>query len=558
MTGSHHTPILKSSRGYGIGQRAAVTALIGVLILAAATAVAQQESVVDSLHNLSVSGPGTVKAASEGEICIFCHTPHNATPIQPLWNRYMPMDAYTVYQSRALDAQPDQPTGTSKMCLSCHDGTIALGQVASRDIPIPMMGGATTMPIGPSNLGTDLSDDHPISFRYDNALAAKDAHLKPPSQLPPEIKLDSNSEVQCTTCHDPHNNALGNFLVLSMIDSQLCCSCHQIDSTTVTGHSDCTGCHTSHSSESGPYLLRRVNQSRTCLRCHDGTHPPAPNILSDMNKLNVHDTDRVVDPPDPVPFMAACIDCHDPHTMKTGVASAPDIHPAFGDIDGVNASGSFVEIASYEFEVCFKCHGDHPATDPWVSRIITQNNTRLEFEPGAISYHPVEAPGRNLDVPSLLPGWTVNSLVYCGDCHGSDTGVRAGGSGPDGVHGSNLEPNLLLNYETADYTNESTQAYALCYKCHDRSSILNNESFKEHSKHIRGENASCATCHDAHGISSAQGTSTGNSYLINFDRTIVFPDRRYGRLDFIDEGRFAGRCYLRCHGEDHNPESYRN
>ncbi|NOG53754.1 MAG: hypothetical protein HND57_05415 [Planctomycetes bacterium] len=539
----------------GVGSLAAIAC---VLPAGLAVSYAQQESVVDSLHNLSLSGPGTVRAASEGQICIFCHTPHKATPIQPLWNRYMPIDAYTVYQSRALDASPDQPTGTSKMCLSCHDGTIALGQVVSRDIPIPMMGGVTTMPIGPSNLGTDLSDDHPISFRYDNALVSKDANLKPPSQLPPEIKLDGNQELQCTTCHDPHNNALGDFLVFSMIDSQLCRSCHQIDSTTVAGHSDCTGCHTSHSSQSGPYLLRRVNQSRTCLRCHDGTHPPAQNILDDMSKINVHDTDREVDPADPEPFMAACTDCHNPHTMKTGTASVPDVHPVFGDIDGVNASGAPVDTASYEFEVCFKCHSDNPATDPWVSRMITQNNTRLEFDPGAISYHPVEAPGRNPDVPSLKPGWTVNSMVYCSDCHGSDTSSKGGGSGPDGVHGSNQEPNLILNYETADYTNESAQAYALCYKCHDRSSILNDESFEEHDKHIRDEDSPCSACHDAHGISSAQGTSTGNSHLINFDRSLVTPDRRYGRLEFIDNGRFAGECYLRCHGENHDPEDYRN
>ena len=61
--------------------------------------------------------------------CNTCHTPHGAAPVRPLWNRYTPIDAYRIYTSRSLDAEPGQPTGASKMCLSCHDGTIALGAV---------------------------------------------------------------------------------------------------------------------------------------------------------------------------------------------------------------------------------------------------------------------------------------------------------------------------------------------------------------------------------------------------------------------------------------------
>src|SRR5678815_582510 len=127
----------------------------------------QQTSIIDSAQNLSASGPGQIRAVSEQQVCIFCHTPHNAAPIQPLWNRSLPLSAYTVYSSTSLQAKPGQPTGSSKLCLSCHDGTIALGSVLSREQPIAMAGGVTTLPPGATNLGTDLSDDHPISFRYD-------------------------------------------------------------------------------------------------------------------------------------------------------------------------------------------------------------------------------------------------------------------------------------------------------------------------------------------------------------------------------------------------------
>src|SRR5690606_17606262 len=119
-----------------------------------------------------------------------------------------------------------QPTGNSKLCLSCHDGTIALGNVVSRHQPIMMAGGITTLPPGKSNLGTDLSDDHPISFRYDSALVSKNPKLKSPAALHSSVRLDHNQELQCTTCHDAHDNQFGKFLVMANEQSQLCNSCH--------------------------------------------------------------------------------------------------------------------------------------------------------------------------------------------------------------------------------------------------------------------------------------------------------------------------------------------
>ena len=58
----------------------------------------------------------------------------------------MPVTAYIPYSSSSLQAKPGQPTGTSKLCLSCHDGTIALGSVVSRNQPIAMAGGRSKSP----------------------------------------------------------------------------------------------------------------------------------------------------------------------------------------------------------------------------------------------------------------------------------------------------------------------------------------------------------------------------------------------------------------------------
>ncbi|MFQ5494707.1 MAG: hypothetical protein ACE5EX_04940, partial [Phycisphaerae bacterium] len=100
--------------------------LIGAGLAVCCTVTLGQQRVADTVHNLSVAGPGSVRAQSEQEICVFCHAPHNTGPMRPLWNRDVSPASYQIYQSSTLDASPGQPTGSSKLCLSCHDGTIAL------------------------------------------------------------------------------------------------------------------------------------------------------------------------------------------------------------------------------------------------------------------------------------------------------------------------------------------------------------------------------------------------------------------------------------------------
>jgi hypothetical protein len=127
-------------------------------------------SIVQTKHNLSVSGPGTIRAVSEAQVCIFCHAPHNAESVGILWNRQDPTVIYDTYQSTTVQTSIGQPTGTSRMCLSCHDGTIALGAVSSRASNIAMT--QQFLDSGPAALTTDLRDDHPISFVYDTSLSS--------------------------------------------------------------------------------------------------------------------------------------------------------------------------------------------------------------------------------------------------------------------------------------------------------------------------------------------------------------------------------------------------
>jgi predicted CXXCH cytochrome family protein len=427
-----------------------------------------------------------------------------------------------------------------------------------------MAGGITTLPPGHSNLGTDLSDDHPISFRFDATLASEDPKIKAPTQLPQAVKLDANQEMQCTTCHDAHNNTFGKFLVMDNTNSQLCFSCHQINDTTIAEHVSCAACHTMHTAPSGAMLLKDVNASETCLACHSSA--PGENhgqdIAQDMTKISRHYRPPEHPPMSPGPVAAAdssitCSDCHEPHTMQTGTAAAPLISPKLGKVSGTTAAGGQTIAAQFEHEVCFKCHSDSAIVEPRIPRQIVQNNTRLEFVASAVSFHPVTAAGKNTDVPSLRSGaLTSASLIYCTDCHSSDTGKTAGGSGPSGPHGSSASPLLVAAYATTDNTPESAATYALCYRCHDRTSILNNESFSGHSLHVQQQNTPCSVCHDAHGISSTQGTAANHAHLMNFDTSVVFPDPLTGRIEYRSLGPRTGECTLSCHGVAHSPKQY--
>jgi hypothetical protein len=176
-----------------------VARILALMVLAYLLLFSQhgaQAAMATGKHNLSVSGPGTVKASSESQICVFCHAPHNSAPSAPLWNRRNPGTTYIPYTSSTAKAAAGQPTGASLLCLSCHDGTIALGDVLSRSTAISMAGGATTMPAGSaSRLGTDLSGDHPVSIAYTAALAAANGELAAPGALTGRVRLDAGGGI---------------------------------------------------------------------------------------------------------------------------------------------------------------------------------------------------------------------------------------------------------------------------------------------------------------------------------------------------------------------------
>ena len=544
--------------------------------------------ILESKHNLSISGPGPVRSTTEEEICIFCHTPHQARRDVPyLWNRGDTTINYTTYESSTLYANVEQPSGASKMCLSCHDGTIALGAVLSRPAEIPFAGGLRFMPEGSTRLGTDLSDDHPISFTYDENPAAINGELTLPSSLTGPVKLDKESLLQCTACHDPHEDTYDKFLVMQNNFSALCTTCHERTDWNISSHAvtqatwdgtgmdpwprtayttvdenACENCHQPHTAGGHARLLNYPLEEDNCLVCHTG-NVAATDIENQIIKLYRHGVQDYVEVHDPaedftglVPKHVECVDCHNPHRANNNTAVAPDVPGVLQGVTGIDESGTPVKEVGFTYEICFKCHADNNVTTSvGISRQNQQINTRLEFDITNPSYHPVAGVGQNFNVPSLLPPLNANSIIYCTDCHNSDDNPATGGIGAKGPHGSINQHILERNYSTADNTEESSFEYALCYKCHDRDSIRSDESFGEHKRHVENADVPCSACHDPHGISITQGNADNNSHLINFDVNIVQPNAD-GLLYFEDLGTFQGRCYLNCHGEEHNPSVY--
>ncbi|MFQ6611143.1 MAG: cytochrome c3 family protein [Fidelibacterota bacterium] len=162
------------------------------------------------------------------EVCQPCHTPHNASaePNAPLWNHELTVATFDPYASSFLDATVGQPAGVSKLCLSCHDGTVAADNYGGTTNGNQFLSGGEM-------LGTNLTDDHPISFTYDAALATTDGGLHDPTQvnsgLGGTIAQDmlENNTMQCSSCHDVHDEA-GNskLLVINNNNSALCLTCH--------------------------------------------------------------------------------------------------------------------------------------------------------------------------------------------------------------------------------------------------------------------------------------------------------------------------------------------
>lgn len=247
------------------------------------TSLAMAGNVANTKHNLSYNGTvGSVYKTNDPnatQVCVFCHTPHNAGQAKTLWNKANKSAIdFRLYTSSgtltSVTKKSTLPAGSpSLLCLSCHDGKTAMNILHSSSFgdtaaataagypagtkmwsstngglaPVVMQEGLTdmftglpmpSMAIGGGATGANLTDDHPIGFSYTDAQIekAKDSNgLHPIGTVTasnPNIRFfGSKNRMECSTCHDPHADATTNpaikpFLVQSNAASALCLACH--------------------------------------------------------------------------------------------------------------------------------------------------------------------------------------------------------------------------------------------------------------------------------------------------------------------------------------------
>jgi predicted CXXCH cytochrome family protein len=294
----------------------------------------------------------------------------------------------------------------------------------------------------------------------------------------------------------------------------------------------CGACHKGHGKRAT--VMLSSSKEELCFKCHGATKKKEKgeaktDIYSVMRKKSNHpviDTSRyhlsgeqLPERSPATPRHVSCYDCHNPHKSTST--------KTFGGVRGYAGKEKAMREAQKEYQVCYNCHSDS-ANLPAGSR-----NVANEFDSVNASFHPVEAVGKNKRVPSLKKSLSVSHTINCSDCHGNDDQY-----GPKGPHGSNFDFLLKGNYNR-DPGIESSFSYELCYECHERTSILADESFKSHKRHVNYANASCYSCHASHGSRTYEN-------LISFDKKIVFPNSS-GQLSYLKLLPGRSRCYLKCH-----------
>jgi predicted CXXCH cytochrome family protein len=188
---------------------------LAVALISALASAAVSGTLHDLTRRLGTDGPD--------QVCLPCHIPHRGLnpSAGPMWNHALSTASFT--QSGA----PLVLTGSSKLCMGCHDGVTAVGNFCITNPKIRVSPGLANLAIQnlpganpANNVGTDLSLFHPVSVTYPTASGS----MRPITVLG-RLPLE-NGKVECGTCHDPHNDMHGKFLRISNSGSAMCLTCH--------------------------------------------------------------------------------------------------------------------------------------------------------------------------------------------------------------------------------------------------------------------------------------------------------------------------------------------
>ncbi len=372
--------------------------------MASCGAWAQGFNDVLGVHDMTPMGKSPIKGRVSGS-CLYCHAPHSAMagPMTPLWNQQLSVQTYSNYSSTTYHQTGFQPPigSPTKLCLSCHDGTVAPGQTVAFGKLI-MTGSMKAT----SKFGGDLRSSHPVSMKtplVDSPVLNAGLSSSPANTADPQVKLVKGT-VECSTCHDPHvqrkDVIVQDFLVRDNSGGALCLACHDptrvvngnvnyLGGWAVSAHAKatnttsnqpyvggygtvatnaCTSCHMPHNA-AGPARLLRGNDEQRVWRATtaDQRDPAAPNVFVEFAKTvirlpsgtNTHD--RTESDVLNNNRHATCVDCHNPHASSpvSSFAAPPAIRPSQNSVVGISAADSLTVLkpAINQYENCLRCHG---------------------------------------------------------------------------------------------------------------------------------------------------------------------------------------------------------
>lgn len=480
----------------------------------AASAVSQTK------HNFSASGwaqGNAIADPNQQQICVFCHTPHGATQgAVPLWNKSLPSPTtYTPYSSSSITATDlSFPNGSSQLCLSCHDGTVAIGKVnvvsgqSNVTLSVTGTGPGGVMPAGPSNLGTNLTADHPISFTYNTTVANNNTELQDPStsnalianaSLNPKPTFPlQGGLLQCTSCHDPHSTSAkflrGNMLqqtvgpstgtpfVFSAANDIMCLACHrkpswprsahgstdasipaetytdtaatanEFPTGTATWQAACLNCHTPHAQPGASRLIRNgTPTSNACFACHAQTGNTKGAALQNQGTANFPVPDVKTD------FTSTYHMPLDNNPSQDDPGNITNNNPPIVPTAGKGADMLLSQTLLRKQNVtCIDCHNPH--------RVIKNRLADGSYLPSPSGTHPLNSFSSPTNVASgvLRGAWGVEAYTTPSATFGipvTSFTIKRGDPGQTSFFTGSVPINQ-------NFTNYLTREYQICLKCH--------------------------------------------------------------------------------------------
>jgi len=521
-----------------------------VFALGAAMALAQITPDVLGEHDLS-SGSGAPITGNLGSPCLYCHAPHsgiNGTPGilgTPLWDQKLSsVQSYQNYTSTTLTNQtnPSPPLGSnSTLCLSCHDGTVAVGTLT----PYGQVSMAGTMAGTPADLGTNMQSTHPFSFVTPLKVASdlySSLSATPPStqDATGAVKL-INGNVECGSCHNPHVQNIdpsGDFLVInnSTGSSALCVACH---STVPTGMGMAAaqakmraGAQATLGSTTPGAASTSKNQRNPLGQWRDSIHAIAPNRVATQTLPSGYTqvarrTGRTSLTRYTTVRSSGCLACHTSH----------------------NAASSLLRGANDQ--TCITCHSGGTNVSPPAPNIYA------EMTSPKISHSITAANGNNLHTANESDLLNHNRHATCADCHNSHAAKQAGlsFSVPPIIRASQ---NDVVGISASDGQSSVVPAnnqYENCLRCHGSSTgkVANVAVFGYLPNWV------VSGADPLNVILQFAPTST-SSHPVMHDRSSAFPQPslRFNmlNLDGNTQGRGMGARVLctDCHNSDDNRE----